>query len=267
MNRFPLIAVDVGNARTKVGVFREIDDSGLPKPETSLNLDARAPRREEVEQLLRAQERACWYIGSVNRPAAGELVDWLRDGRPDDRVVMLTAGDLPLKVELPRADMVGVDRLLNAVGANRLRPSGRPALLVDVGTAITVDVVSAEGAFRGGTISPGIAMSARALHEFTDLLPLLPMEQLDAAPDPLGTSTETAMKSGLFWGAVGAIDRLARELDPQGEAQIFLGGGAGQSVGRMLERETVCLPHLTLAGIALAAEARENIDTDGDDRE
>ena len=86
---------------------------------------------------------------------------------------MLAAGDLPLEVRLERPDMVGIDRLVDAVAVNRLRDAGRPAVIVDVGTAITVDLVSADGAFLGGAILPGIQMSARAMHEFTDLLPLV----------------------------------------------------------------------------------------------
>ena len=93
-----------------------------------------------------------------------------------------------------------------------MRPPGRPAVVIDVGTAITVDLVSAEGAFLGGAILPGIAMSARALHEFTDLLPLVDMSELAAPPPALGDSTEAAMRSGLFWGAVGAVRQLIEQL-------------------------------------------------------
>jgi type III pantothenate kinase len=159
---------------------------------------------------------------------------------------------------------VGVDRLLNAVAANRLRQTGQPALLVDVGTAITIDMISSEGSFLGGAILPGIAMAARAMHEFTDLLPLVPLDELTTAPRPLGTSTETAMRSGLFWGAVGAVQRLTDELDPDGQGQVFLTGGAGDSVADLLKRKTVCLPHLTLAGIAITVAAMQT-DTDGDE--
>ena len=64
----------------------------------------------------------------------------------------------------PWPDMVGIDRLVDAVAVNRLRDAKRSAAIVDVGTAITVDLVSANGAFLGGAILPGIAMAARALH-------------------------------------------------------------------------------------------------------
>ena len=158
---------------------------------------------------------------------------------------------------LPRPDMVGIDRLLDAVAANHLRRPDQPAVVADVGTAITVDAVSAEGAFLGGAILPGIAMSARALHEFTDLLPLIEMSELSQPPPALGTATTAAMQSGLFWGAVGAIRELAERLAKhlEGEPAIYLTGGAGPAVAELLGPSARHVPHLTLAGIALATRS------------
>ena len=93
--------------------------------------------------------RLAWWIASVNRPAATRLIDWLHEHRPADHVVLLACGDLPLevRVEAPRH---GRHRpLVDAVAVNRLRDPARPAVIVDVGTAITVDLVSADGAFLG----------------------------------------------------------------------------------------------------------------------
>ncbi len=151
--------------------------------------------------------------------------------------------------------MVGVDRLLDALAANALRGPGRPAVVVDVGTAITVDLLSAEGAFLGGAILPGIAMSARALHEFTDLLPLVDVSELAAPPPPLGEETVAAMRAGLFWGAVGAVRQLIDQLAGDTRPQVILTGGAGPAVAELLGPSAQLVPHLTLAGIALAARA------------
>ena len=199
-----------------------------------------------------------WWIASVNRPAATRLIDWLSQHRPDDRITLLAADDLPLEVRLEHPDMVGIDRLVDAVAVNRLRDAGRPAVIVDVGTAITVDLLSAEGVFLGGAILPGIQMSARALHEFTDLLPPIDVSELTVPPPALGTATVPAMESGLFWGTVGAIRQLTERL---GEAasgchtppQVFLTGGAAAGVADLLGPNARYVPSLTLGGIALAA--------------
>jgi type III pantothenate kinase len=151
--------------------------------------------------------------------------------------------------------MVGIDRLLDAVAANRLRRPDHSAVVVDVGSAITVDCVSAEGVFLGGAILPGIAMSARALHTFTDLLPMIDMSELEAPPPALGTTTVDAMRSGLFWGAVGAILQLVDEMSGghPDRCDVLLTGGAGPAVASLLGPLAKHVPHLTLAGIALAA--------------
>ncbi len=181
-------AVDVGNARIKLGLFAGELGDALPCPLQTLQLTDEAPECERIGPWLQeaaVEEDLSWWIGSVSRPAATRLVDWLREHRPSDRVTMLASGDLPIEVALPRPDMAGVDRLLSAVAANRLRQPDRPAVVIDVGTAITVDLVSTAGTFQGGAILPGIAMSARAMHEVTDLLPLLDMSELTSPPPPL----------------------------------------------------------------------------------
>jgi len=263
LSLFPLIAVDVGNARTKLGAVRADWADRLPEAEEPLGIDNQAEELDSLAAWLApfAATRASWWIGSVNRSAATRLVDWVRRNRPEDPLTLLSAADLPLAVELPRPDMVGVDRLLDALAANHLRQPDRPAVVVDVGTAITVDLVSAHGVFCGGAILPGIAMSARALDEFTDLLPLVDMSELTEPPPAVGTSTEQAMQSGLFWGAVGSIRELIRQMTdalPKGQANepdVFLTGGAGPAVADLLGPSAHHVPQLTLMGIAWAARA------------
>jgi type III pantothenate kinase len=275
MSPAPLIAIDVGNSRIKLGLFVQSVAAGLPEPQATLHLTGRLPEFDRLNAWLAAlvvppghhvsmvggmppkggttsAAPLRWHIGSVNRPAASRLIDWLRDHRPDDEIMLLTSGDLPLAVKLPRPDMVGVDRLLDGLAANRLRTPGRPAVVVDVGSAVTVDLVDADGAFRGGAILPGIAMSARALHEFTDLLPQIDMAELAEPPPALGTATVAAMRSGLFWGAVGAVRQLVERLTSNRDAEVFLTGGAGPIVAQLMGSSARYVPHLTLAGIALA---------------
>jgi type III pantothenate kinase len=255
MPAFPLIAVDIGNARAKLGFFSSACDAVLPEPEQTLTLAGDRPQFERLAAWRKELNVpvAAWHVASVNRPATTRLLDWLGSHYPGDPVVLLSAADLPLAVKLERPDMVGVDRLLDAVAANRLRTPGVAAVVVDVGTAITVDLVSPEGEFLGGSILPGIAMSARALHEFTDLLPLLDMSELAAPPPALGVSTITALRSGLFWGAVGAVRQLVGQLAGGREVEVMLTGGAGPAVAALLGPRARHVPHLTLSGIALTA--------------
>jgi type III pantothenate kinase len=292
MDAHSLIAVDIGNARIKLGLFvppsvdpsSELPRTALPEPARTLSLDGDAPDLHEIAAWLGADGRRLlsWWIASVHRSSTTRLIDWFCTHRPDDRITLLATGDLPLTVRLERPDMVGVDRLVDAVAANCLRAADRPAVIVDVGTAITVDWVSADGAFRGGAILPGLRMSAQAMHELTDLLPLVDVSDLAAPPPALGTTTISAMQSGLFWGTVGAIRQLIEQLTagaadakmlldspgplagtrPErtlGDAtlaaspQVFLTGGASPVVARLLGRDVRHVPNLTLLGIALSA--------------
>lgn len=259
MTEFPLVAVDIGNRRIKCGLFPCVPSDPLPEPSRAVTIGACGSELDRLAVTLKDfPPAASWWIGSVNRPGATRLVDWLRSHRPEDRVRLLAAGDLPLRVALERPDMVGIDRLLDALAADRLRRRECAAIVVDVGSAITVDLVSEEGVFLGGSILPGIGMSARALHAFTDLLPLVEMSELEDPPPALGTSTVAAMRSGLFWGAVGAIRQLIAELSggrPE-RCDVFLTGGAGPAVAALLGPSARYVPHLTLAGIALAAGHR-----------
>lgn len=252
----PFLAVDIGNARMKIGAIDAMVGNGLPEPTRTLALDGESPQFDGLTLWLDALEdrKLSWFLASVNRPGATGLIDWLREHRPEDNITLLSAGDLPLTVRLERPDMVGIDRLVDAVAVNHLRKPNRPAVIVDVGTAITVDLVSADGVFLGGSILPGLAISARALNEFTDLLPLVDIAEFSDPPPALGTSTEGAMRSGLFWGTVGAIRQLIEQLgrDAGTCPQVFLTGGAGATVAELLGPDAQYVPHLTLAGIAIS---------------
>jgi type III pantothenate kinase len=142
-----------------------------------------------------------------------------------------------------------------------LRTEGRAAIVVDLGSAITVDLLSPEGEFLGGAIMPGIGTAARALYERTDLLPLSPLVELEQPPAPLGRSTDEALRSGLYWGAVGGIRELIERLSQaQGPVEVFLTGGAAPAVAELLAsegRQVRFVPHLTLAGIALVGFAKQ----------
>jgi type III pantothenate kinase len=144
-----------------------------------------------------------------------------------------------------------MDRLLDAVAVNARRPAGRSAVIVDAGSAITVDAVAADGTFVGGTIAIGLAMAARGLHEFTYFLPLL---SVSIAPDPIGKSTAEAMQSGLFWGTVGEIKELIRRVSDSigGDPVVYLTGGDAELLAPHLDRPVELVPELTLHGIQLA---------------
>ncbi len=259
-----LLAIDIGNTRVKLGVFDSPGArEGLPTPGRTISLPAINWPEPELRKWMDEvpADATCW-VASVNRPASQRLMEWLYRHRMEQSLPATAAplprvlqySEIPLVVALEHPDRVGIDRLAGAAAVNRLRDPNRPAIVIDVGSAITVDLVAANGMFQGGAILPGIGLSARALHEFTDLLPLVPVDELCEAPPALGTSTIAAMRSGLFWGAVGAMRELiARISQPlETKPQLFLTGGAAPSIAPMLDPAAQYVEHLVLSGIALA---------------
>jgi type III pantothenate kinase len=166
---------------------------------------------------------------------------------------------VPIEANVKEPSRVGIDRLLNSLAANQVRQPNRPAIVVDVGTAMTVNLISADGVFQGGAILTGPMTALGALHSATSSLPLLDSEALDTAPAPVGKDTEDAMAAGAYWGAVGAarelIARTAATCDQSPE--IFLTGGASAGLAPEIglgDRPARHMPHLVLSGIRLAAE-------------
>jgi len=116
-------------------------------------------------------------------------------------------------------------------------------------------VLSREGSFCGGAILPGIGMAARALHEFTDRLPNVGLDMLDDPPPAMGTSTDEAITSGIYWGAVGAVRMLIEQLNQEMDEEpwVVLTGGEADPICARIGADVVFQPHLVLSGIALAA--------------
>jgi len=253
-----LIAVDAGNSRLKLGLFFG-DSPRLPQPRRVLELDVAGWQTRELKDWLADSPagKLKWVICSVCRSSSDRLVDWVQSTRSTDRVAILTHDRLSLEIALPAPQRVGIDRLVAAVAANRLRDPQRSAVVIDVGSAMTIDLVSADGVFRGGAILPGIGMSARALHQQTEALPEIAMHKLAQPPPVLGRSTLEAIESGLFWGALGAIREISGRLapDPSEPPDVFLTGGAARSVAELLGPHARHQPHFILSGIAITASA------------
>ena len=172
------LVVDIGNTLLKLAVF---DGGRLVAQQCVGEL------REETFAGLLGGARAARAVVASTRGEAPAIVEAVR--RHTDYLLEFTpATPVPIGNAYLTPATLGRDRLAAAVGAATLYP-GRNALIVDFGTAVTLDFVSADGVFRGGCISPGMAMRFRALHEYTAALPLC--DATDSA-ELLGRSTDEA---------------------------------------------------------------------------
>jgi type III pantothenate kinase len=241
----PDVVVDVGNTRIKwgrCGPSGILGVSALP-PDDPGSWDRAAT---EWDLALGTS----WLLASVQPSRASAFAAWAR-ARGDDVVQIFGSHQIPLQIELPQPDKVGIDRLLDAVAADSRRQSGYAAAIVDAGSAITVDLVDSNGVFRGGVILPGLRLMAKALHEHTALLPLVDIPP--ALPVLPATSTVPAMQAGILAAGVGGVRWVLEEYRRRLLAmEIYVTGGDAAALAAGIPGAVVW-EEMTLEGMRLAA--------------
>jgi type III pantothenate kinase len=244
----PWIVADVGNSRIKWGLCA----ADAVRDSASLPPDDPAAWQKQL-QAWGVPKPLAWVVCGVRPERRDRLADWLRQAGHIVRL-LTSPQQLPLETAVPQPEKVGIDRLLNAVAVNTRRVPGSPVVIVDAGSAITVDYVDAQGIFRGGAILPGIRLMAQSLHNYTALLPLIDVDGDIQLP---GTATIAAMKAGIFCAALGGVKETVRRLAegvPAGiDILVVFGGGDGALLARDWPGPAKCWPLMTLEGLRLAA--------------
>ncbi len=203
-----LLVLDVGNTNTVMGIYEGKD---LIK---HWRLTSRKQTTDEVGFMIlgllsasgisKEDISASVYASVV--PSLDEMfIEGIRNyiGVPCLRVAPDLDTGLAVKINNPGG--LGADRLLNAVAG--VEKYGAPLIVVDLGTAITLDVISSEGAYIGGTISPGMELGMESLFSRTAKLPQIALE---APAHYIGGDTTEAIQSGIVYGMVGLVDTLLR---------------------------------------------------------
>ncbi|HTB63501.1 MAG TPA: type III pantothenate kinase [Opitutales bacterium] len=229
-----VLCLDVGNTRAHAGVLsdgRVLWQTAVPTPLAADPQKGLAPIFAELARGPHIPEGIAFC--SVVPAATAALQPILAaTGWPLFHLTWQHCAPLGLPIEYPHPAQIGQDRLALAFGT--LAQYGAPAVTIDMGTAVTFDVLNSQGAYVGGIIAPGLAVMTRYLHEQTALLPALDPNDLLVSAG-IGTSTIEAMKIGCATGFAGMIrailDRLLEELRRRGEANpriVATGGSAGQ---------------------------------------
>jgi type III pantothenate kinase len=243
-----LLVLNVGNSRLAIGVFT-------------------AGHLEHVEHIPHAQ-RGDWQAiiaqawrrisekpkpaiaaASVNPPLNDPLetlvlkitnhtIEWVGDELP-----------LPIKVLTSEPDKTGIDRVLNVAAAHEI--IGKACVVVDAGTAITVDCCNDSGDFLGGAIAPGLSMLLDSLHEKTALLPRV---EFQIPTQPYGKSTQDAICQGVYASMRGMVRELVENYatDLGNWPDVVATGGDAKQLFENWELIHAISPNLTLYGIALA---------------
>lgn len=249
-----ILTFDIGNTDTVLGIFhgdelvadwrlsthpqRTVDEYGLLL-RSILRESAVEPGdvtgaavASVVPPFTRALARAC-------RRHLGMPAFILEPGSPD----------LPVRLDVEEPLTVGADRIANTLAAARMY--ARDTIVVDFGTATTFDCITADGVFKGGVIAPGIRTGAETLTRRTAKLPSVDIEP---PPSVIGRRTDTALQSGIFYGAIESIDGIVRRITDAWTADPLVVATGG--LARFLEPHCAAIdrvePFLTLHGLRLA---------------
>lgn len=241
-----ILVIDAGNTRIKLAL---IEGDRLAQ---TFDIDTDSFRSVPLAGILteRFKQRPdAAIVASVVRGAAEVLRDAVNEAYGIELVVARPDMPIGVRVGVPSPDGVGIDRLLTA---GETFSSYKSALVViSCGTAITLDVVSTDGVYLGGTISPGLRTAAWALSARTSLLPEVELHGVGVSNVP--DSTIPAIQVGVTVGAAGAIDRLVRELARMAGIEsyrVILTGGDSRRIGPFLECDHRIEDDLVLKGLA-----------------
>ncbi len=237
--RFPYLLIDISNSRTKMSLAgREgLVGDKITVPTAEFSAEALAGLPECGHAIL------CSVVPARNKVVADFF---------GDRLLSVShAIALGVRVEYPEPETIGADRLANAAAVAALY--GTPAVVIDFGTAVTFDIVSAERAYVGGVIAPGLEVMTDYMYQRTALLPMIDLLEPTAV---IGKSTKSAMLSGAVHGYRGMIREILQEI--RGELGIGEDGFQVVATGGYAELISAKLPaihhvdaELTLQGLRI----------------
>jgi type III pantothenate kinase len=250
-----LLVLDVGNTKTAIGVYR--DSKWIADWRVTTHPDYLVDEYYVLLKSLLSDKGLAFdklsgaALASVVPPLTAtfeELVARIL-GKPP--LVVGPGVETGIQIRIDHPSETGADRVANTAAVHRIY--GGPAIVLDLGTATTFDVVSKDGEYLGGAIAPGLGISADALVRRTAKLPKVELTFPESA---IGRNTVAAMQSGLVLGYVGLVkERLKQEIP--GEPKVIATGGMAEMVAAWTEVIDIINPRLTLDGIRIIYELNQ----------
>jgi type III pantothenate kinase len=247
-----ILAVDVGNTQTVIGLFdgedlvahwRVSSDASITADELGVKVDAllAVPGHgwSDIDDAI---------VGSVVPRLTDAWTEVVRSKVGRDAMIVgpgLKTG-MPIRYDNPHE--VGADRIVNGVAA--IAAYGAPVLVVDFGTATTIDVIDADGAYLGGAIAPGLETSAQALFSKAARLSMVDLVDPGTA---IGRNTRQSVQAGLLLGQAAMVDGLVRRVwtEMGRESRVVATGGLAERMAVLCETVTDVDVDLTLTGLLL----------------
>ncbi len=251
-----LLAIDVGNTQTVIGLFDVLPRQQLTRADSGLIRHWRISTSsektsDEVAMLLR-QLSSDYEVTAI---AVASVVPALRLAYATAAIehfgiepsVLQPGENTSTPIGIANAKEVGADRIANAIGAQALFEGNK--IVVDFGTAITVDAIDNQSTFLGGATAPGVQISIDALYARASALQ--PIE-LNKPNSPIGTNTAESIRSGVLYGFAGLVDGLCERFTQEFQAdRVIATGGLVSLIAPYSQRITDIEPLLTLHGVRL----------------
>jgi type III pantothenate kinase len=250
----PDAVVDIGNSRIK---FCRCHSGRLLLPVRGLAADDLSGWERLATEWAFAPGMT-WAVAATHPARRDQFIAWA-GSRGETVIAIDSPAKVPIVADVDGPARVGIDRLLDALAAKAYVRPNQPAIIVDAGSAVTVDLLDEQGRFAGGTIFPGLRLMALAMREHTAQLPLV--DAIGEMPSgPPGKNTIAAMHLGFLYAVAGGIDAIIRETATRCTVapHVFLTGGdmTPQLAGLLESRrlfQSELRPTLTLEGILHAA--------------
>jgi len=236
------LLVDVSNSFTKVAL------ASRTRVGRAIRMSTAELSANRLDQVLRKGGGARTIVACSVVPKKNRKIEQAAGKRP---IIWLTPNvRLNVRIDYPNPRSIGPDRLANAVAVTELY--GPPAIVIDFGTAVTFDIVSANRGYIGGVIAPGLEAMTNFLYDRTALLPRISLREPQRA---VGKSTYQAMLAGAIFGyrglVRGILGRIVREQFPKTRLHVVATGGYAKLIARQLPEVEAVHQNLTLEGLRL----------------
>lgn len=249
-----LLVFDIGNTNTVMGIYKG------EKLVNQWRLTSKKQTADEVGFMIlgllsasgiNKDEIGGAIFGSVVPSLDEMFLEGVRKYIGLDAMRVSSGMDTGLTIKMKNPTGLGADRLLNAVAG--IQKYGTPLIVVDLGTAITFDVVSQEGAYLGGIIAPGMELSMESLFKRTAQLPQI---ELAAPAHYIGGDTIEAIQSGIIYGTVGMVDKMIKGIFGElgGACKVVATGGHAPIIAKYSNRVDHVDQWLTLDGLRILYE-------------
>ena len=261
-----IIAIDIGNTNLHIGLFihdEQISIESLPgdnKAKIKAALSAAWDQCPVATSSAEDKRDAVIVVCSVHPERTEQFRQLVRDTL-DERIYLVGEDiDLPITAWVDAPTEVGVDRLVSAAAAYAVAENA--VIVADFGTAVTIDMVDAQGVFQGGVIFPGFDLAAQSLKDHTAKLPKVSVSR---PSEPLGKNTEDAINCGLYYSAIGALQEIIQRFSQKNGTwpQTVITGSGAQVIYQDCEFIDSYVPHMVIKGIVLAykkhLEAQRNV--------